>query len=128
MAARKRKHGEESTAESDKYFTWTDEETSLLLHVASSYKTDKTTEGKDWQSVRTKYEDLLQLFIERYPKNNEDDLEQFPNSKDTNVFTKEKIVAKLKRIKFGYRKAVDSGRRSGGGRVVTLLFDECSEL
>ena len=37
-------------------------------------------------------------------------------------------MAKLKRIKFGYRKAVDSGRRSGGGRVVTLFFDECSEL
>ena len=42
--------------------------------------------------------------------------------------TKKKIIAKLKRIKFGYRKAVDSGRRSGGGRVVTLFFDEYSEL
>ena len=34
----------------------------------------------------------------------------------------------MKRIKFGYRKAVDSGRRSGGGRVVTILFDKCAEL
>ena len=52
-------NGKDSTPDSDKYFTWTDEETTLLLHVASSYKTDKTTEGKDWESVRTRYEDLL---------------------------------------------------------------------
>ena len=42
--------------------------------------------------------------------------------------TKKIIIARLKRIKFGFRKVVDSGRRSGGGRVVTLFFDECSEL
>ncbi|XP_074614054.1 uncharacterized protein LOC141873876 [Acropora palmata] len=42
----------EST-ERDKYFTWTDEETALLLKVAISYKTEKTTEGKDWESVKT---------------------------------------------------------------------------
>ena len=43
----------EST-ERDKYFTWTDEETALLLKVAISYKTEKTTEGKDWESVKTR--------------------------------------------------------------------------
>ena len=112
MASRTRKvnngsnNGKDSTPDSGKYFTWPDEETTLLLHVASSYKTDKTTEGKDWESVRTKYEDLLELFIERYPTNEEVNPEQFPNSKNTSVFTKERIIAKLKRIKFGYRKAV----------------------
>ena len=118
----------ESTEIREKYFTWTDEETALLLKVAISYKTEKTTEGKDWESVKTRYEDLLKLYIERYPKSNESEPEHFPNKKNTDVFDKEKIIAKLKRIKFGYRKAVDSGRRSGGGRVVTLFFDECSEL
>ena len=34
----------------------------------------------------------------------------------------------MKRIKFSYQKAVDSGRQSKGGRVVTIRFDECTEL
>lgn len=137
MAPKKRKAGAddnnnstepETTDTETKYFTWTDEETALLLKVAISYKTQKTTEGKDWESVKTRYDDLLQLYIERYPKSNEGEPELFPNKNNTVVFDKEKIVAKFKRIKLGYRKAVDSGRRSGGGRVVTLFFDDCSEL
>lgn len=79
----------ESTEIRDKYFTWTDEETALLLKVAISYKTEKTTEGKDWESVKTRY-------IERYPKSNEREPEHFPNKKNTDVFDKEKIIAKLK--------------------------------
>ena len=66
------------------------------MHGASSYKTDKTTKGKDWESVRTRYEDLEELFIERYPTNDEADPEQFPNSKNTSVFTEKKIIAKFK--------------------------------
>lgn len=76
------------------------------MKVAISYKTEKKTEGKDWESVKTRYEDLLKLYIERYPKSNEGEPEHFPNKKNTDVFDKEKIIAKLKRIK----------------------FDECSEL
>ena len=67
MAPKKRKvdgsgnEAKDATPESDKYFTWTDEETTLLLKVAISYKTEKTSEGKDWDSVKTRYEDLLKL-------------------------------------------------------------------
>ena len=52
MAPKKRKadnsgnEARDTTPESperDKYFTWTDEETALLLKVAISYKTEKTT-------------------------------------------------------------------------------------
>ena len=42
--------------------------------------------------------------------NFEVDPEELPNCKDTSIFSKEKINAKLRKIKFGYRKAVDSGR------------------
>ena len=44
--------------------------------------------------------------IYRYPNNDEFEVDptQFPNCKDTSIFSKEKI----KMIKFGYRKAVDS--------------------
>ena len=61
-------------------------------------------------------------------KNIEADPTHFPNTKDTSIFSKDKIIAKLKRIKFSYQKAVDSGRQSKGGRVVTIWFDECTEL
>ena len=129
MASRKRKANSDGSTDNE-YFTWTDEETALLLNVALSYKNEKTCEGKEWESIRTRYEELQELFIERYPNNDEFEVDpaQFPNCKDTSIFSREKINVKLKRIKFGYRKAVDSGRRSGGGRVVTILFDKCAEL
>jgi hypothetical protein len=127
MSPKKRKVDDAET-DHEKYFTWTDEEQSMLLHVTASYKTDKATEGVDWESIRTRYEDLKKLYIERYPTNPEN-TEEFPNNKDpAGVFTKERITTKLNRIKLGYKKAIDSGRRSGGGRVVALLFDECSEI
>ena len=44
------------------------------------------------------------------------------------VFTKDRVNARLKKIKKSFRKAVDSGRKSGGGRVVWNLYDECYEL
>ena len=129
MASRKRKANSDGSTDNE-YFTWTDEETALLLNVALSYKNEKTCEGEEWESIRTRYEELQELFTESYPNNDEFEVDpaQFPNCKDTCIFSKEKINAKLKRIKFGYRKAVDSGRRSGGGRVVTILFDKCAEL
>ena len=37
-------------------------------------------------------------------------------------------LIRLKKIKTGFRKAVDSGRNSGGGRVVWNMYDECCEL
>ena len=112
----------------NEYFTWTDEETTILLNVASSYKNEQTNKGEEWGWLRKRYKELHELFIKRYQKNLEVDPLQFPNSKDTSIFSKDKIIAKLKRIKFCYQKAVDSGRQSRGGRVVSILFDECMEL
>ena len=100
----------------------------FLLQVATAYKNDKTTEGKDWESMKSRYEDIQNLFCERYPKTDTDP-EQFPNTKDTaKIFTKDRVNAKIKRMKMSYRKAVDCGRKSGGGRVVTILYDECAQL
>ena len=42
--------------------------------------------------------------------------------------TKERVAAKMKSISKGYRKAIDSSKRSGGGRVVTMYYDSCREL
>ena len=38
------------------------------------------------------------------------------------------LTTKLKAIRLKYRQAVDSGRRSGHGRVVTLYFELCQEI
>ena len=43
------------------------------------------------------------------------------------IFTKERVNERLKKIKTSFRKAVDS-RKSSGGRVVWNLYDECYEL
>jgi hypothetical protein len=102
---------------------WTDEEVVLLLSVVSDYKSTKAAEGVDWSSVKTKSEDLVAKFKERYPKTTSS---HFPHTGD--VFNKERLWSKLKRIRTGYKKALDSGRRSGGGRIVTTFFDECSEI
>ena len=40
----------------------------------------------------------------------------------------ERVVSKIKRTKLGFRKAIGSGRRSGGGRVVTQFYEECLEI
>ena len=48
-------------------FSWTDEETELLLAVALKYKTEKAASGVDWESVRTKREDIFSKFLDTYP-------------------------------------------------------------
>ncbi len=109
-----------------KIFTWSDEETALLLHVTLAYKTTKISEGKDWETIRSKYDDILKDFIEQYPK---EISEEFPREEPiSGEFTKERLNAKLKKIKNSFRKAIDSGKRSGGGRIVCSLYDECHQI
>ena len=49
-----------------------------------------------------------------------EDLEKFPNK---STITKERITAKLKSIRNGFKKAAAGGRKSGGGRVVFVFYD-----
>ena len=108
-----------------KFFKWTEEEEALLLKVIHDYKTSKLMGGQDWETVRSKYEDIKEKFISNYPN---EESEEFPNFKSKDQFTKERLAAKIKKIKTSFRKAVDSGRRSGGGRVTYALYNECYEI
>ena len=63
---KKTKTGE--SQEKSASFTWSDEELELLLNVILHYKADKEGRGLNWQSVKTKYDDLRNLFLERYPR------------------------------------------------------------
>ena len=44
------------------------------------------------------------------------------------MFTKDRVLLKLKSIRLNFKKALDSGRVSGGGRVVACFYDICSDI
>ena len=50
----------------------------------------------------------------------------FPHNKEE--MTKVIITTKLKAVRSKFRAAVDSGRKSGHGRVVLLYFDSCEAV
>ena len=54
-----------------------------------------------------------------------EDPEKFPNK---STITKERITAKLKSIRTGFKKAADAGRKSGDGRAVFMFYDLCENL
>ena len=111
-------------------FTWTDSEVELLLECVKSFAADCRFEGKDWEGIKSKYDKIRSLFAERYPKVNcevEID-EEFPKSLSLDTITKERIAAKVKNLRKNYKKAVDLGKKSGGGRIVMTYYDICNEL
>ena len=107
-------------------FSWTDEETALLMKVILGYKTTKLSEGKDWETIRSKSDDIKQKFSEHYPNEATEEFPRGGNAKEE--FTKDRINSKVKKIKNSFRKAVDSGKRSGGGNIVYSLYEECLEI
>ncbi len=119
---KKANDGKEKTAS----FTWTDEEIELLLDVIHHYKSGKDGWGSDWQSVNAKNDDLWDLFIEQYPSKGS--ATDFPHPNAAAEFTKERINSKIKIIRQKYRSALDSGRKSGGGRIVAQLYEKCSAI
>ena len=125
-----RKKNKNNTAESEKNagnvnFVWTDDEVELLLGVIIHFKAEKEAEGYDWESVKTKYESIIESFVKSYPKESS---EKFPKTSPEKEFTKSRILTKVKAIRLKYRKAVDSGKKSGGGRVVATFYDSCQNI
>ena len=109
-----------------KEFIWTDDEVKLLLNVTIDYKTKKVAVRVDWESVNSKYSDILQAFLAALPDNDEGNTKNFPHKKED--ISKQIVTAKLKAIRVKFRQAVDSGRRSGHGRVVLLYFELCKQV
>eukprot|EP00794_Sanderia_malayensis_P010159 gene10159-11199_t len=108
---------------------WSHEQTALLVKIVLDYKTLKTNLCQDWESIKNRYEEITTRFRASYPRKESGvSPEEFPKYEDTSVITKDRVSTKVKRIKTSFRKAVDSGRRSGGGRVVTHLYDECHKI
>lgn len=111
------------------FFMWTDDEVELLLKVTNEYKDPKTMENIDWESSQNKYTDILEAYKDQYPSTAEDAQElgkEYPHKMEE--LTKAILTTKLKSIRLKYRHAVDSGRRSGHGRVVLLYLELCDQI
>ena len=102
-----------------KEFIWTDDEAELLLNVANDFKVSKAAESVDWESVKSKYSDIRDLLVDALP----DEIApgSFPHKKEE--ITKQVVTSNLKVIILIFRQAVDSGRRSGHGRVVMIFYE-----
>ena len=122
----KKKVDEKEKSES---FKWTDDEAELLLKVTRDYKVLKSAEGVDWESVQSKYSDILKRLLTKLPATPEEAKElnkDYPHKKID--ITKQILTTKLKAIRIKYQQAVNSGRKSGHGRVVFMFFDLCESI
>lgn len=99
-------------------FVWDDADVERLLRCVLSFKVKKEGEGVDWESVKSKYECIREEFTGELEK------ARRPYAQ----FSKDRVTAKVKALRQKYRAAVDSGRRSGGGRVVATYFDLCGNI
>lgn len=124
MVGRKRKNEKSQQGNQEKAekleFSWSDDEIQLLLMSSLDFKAQCEFEGTDWESVRSKYEKIFDIMMKGYPEG-----EQYQNKRS---MTKDRVTAKLKNIRTGFKKAADAGRRSGGGRVVFTFYDLCINL
>ena len=119
-----------------KEFQWTDDEAELLLNVTCDYKNAKAMDNTGWESIKSKYEDIFELFRSELPTEppsaaqieliNCNLAKNYPHTQQE--VTKQIITTKLKAIRQKYRQAVDSGRHSGHGRVVLLYYEICEKV
>ena len=110
---------------SKKEFIWSDDEVELLLSVTHEYKVKKAAESTDWESIRSKYKDIFELFVAALPQEN-NDMRDFPHRKEEIKLAN--ITSKLKGIRLKFRQAVDDGRHSGHGRVVMIYYELCEKI
>ncbi|XP_056281077.1 uncharacterized protein LOC130200650 [Pseudoliparis swirei] len=66
---------------------------------------------------------MLALFLEQYPSETS---EEYPHVKEE--ITRAHLTTKMKAVRGMYRNAVDTGRRSGHGRVVLLYSELCEQV
>ena len=84
----------------------------------------------DWESIRNKYEEISLRLIAELPDEPPSEAEKerikcglaknYPHAKEE--ITKQIVTTKLKAIRQKYRQAVDTGRRSGHGRVYSIVL------
>lgn len=97
----------------------------LLLKATNEYEVSKTAEGVDWELVQRKYSDILDCFREEIDNSRGSGKDFAHKGEET---SKQYLTNKLKSIRLKYRQAVDTGKRSGHGRVVLLCYEHCEGI
>lgn len=80
-------------------FKWTVDESELLT-VMEEYRVQQLAEGTSWESVKSKYNDILKIFRDHLPENEED---TSVLAKERSEITKDTLSAKLKAIRIKFR-------------------------
>ena len=80
-------------------FTWTDDESSLLLSITADYRAQKLLEGIDWESVQAKYSDIAGRMMEYLRKQHEMGGTEKDYQHRADEITKEKVATKLKAVR-----------------------------
>ena len=92
-----------------KDFVWSDDEAELILSVTHDYKVQCLTEGTCWESVKTKYSDILELFRKELPSNEEEQRNSFKDYRHKpDDVTKDIITTKLKAVRGKFRQVLDT--------------------
>ena len=100
---------------------WTDDEVKQLHHVIQEYKVSKVGESTDWESVKSKYDDITQRFRDSLIAEN------LPVKFPVHI-TKNIVTPKFKAIRINSCCAVVLGDHSGHGRVDYLYFELCEAV
>ena len=88
-------------------FNWTDNKIQILLEVCFDFKAESDYEGVNWESKRTKYEQIKSKFCEQYPAAED---EKFSRSNDLESITKERVSAKLSHLEQIFKKLSIQGK------------------
>ena len=76
----------------------------LLLTVTHQYKVEQLAEGTSWESVKSKYVDILKLFQSELPATDKEAQELAKDYRHTkDEITKEILTTKLKAIRHKFR-------------------------
>ena len=105
----------------DPTFSWTDKEVELLPESVKIFKKNMEAEGVEQESLRTKYDKIMEIVHKNYPKtgNIEECIQELH---------KACITSKVKKVHSDYKKAVDLGNRSGGRRIIMTFYDLCQDI
>ena len=93
----------------DPTFSWTDKEMEVLFESVQILKVNMEAEGVDWENLRAKYEKIMEIVHENYPKTG--DIEEFPHGECIQELHKARITNKIKKIRSDDKKAVDLAKQ-----------------
>ena len=106
-------------------FNWKDDEIQLLFEVCFDFKAESDYEGVNWESKRTNDWQIQSKFCNQYPEVED---EKFSRSDDLDSITKKRISDKLKPIRTNFKNTVDTGKKSGGGRIIFTFYELCERI